>query len=343
MSKNEVKNFLVYSLPDEEAGVDVIVKAENIWISQKGMAELFNVNVPAISKHLNNIYDELELDRDATVSKMEIVRNEGNRNVKRTLEFYNLDAIISVGYRVNSYKATKFRIWATSVLKEYMQKGFVLDDERLKQGQSLFKEDYFKELLERVRSIRTSERRIWQQITDIFAECSIDYNKNAQITKDFYAMVQNKFHYAITGKTAAEIIESSADHTKESMGLTTWKNAPDGRILKGDVTIAKNYLSEKEIRKLERAVSGFFDYVEDLIEDKNTFTMEEFANSVNEFLAFRKYKILTDRGRISKADADKKAKSEYDEFNKFQKIVSDFDKEVKKQIDADRSGVQKNE
>ena len=251
--------------------------------------------------------------------------------------------ISSVGYRVNSYKATKFRIWATSVLKEYMQKGFVLDDERLKQGQSLFKEDYFKELLERVRSIRTSERRIWQQITDIFAECSIDYNKNAQITKDFYAMVQNKFHYAITGKTAAEIIESSADHTKESMGLTTWKNAPDGRILKGDVTIAKNYLSEKEIRKLERAVSGFFDYVEDLIEDKNTFTMEEFANSVNEFLAFRKYKILTDRGRISKADADKKAKSEYDEFNKFQKIVSDFDKEVKKQIDADRSGVQKNE
>jgi len=268
----EVTNFLIYNLPDEEAGVDVIVKDENIWISQKGMAELFDVNVPAISKHLNNIYDELELNRDATVSKMEIVRNEGNRNVKRALEFYNLDAIISVGYRVNSYKATKFRIWATSVLKEYMQKGFVLDDERLKQGQSLFKEDYFKELLERVRSIRTSERRIWQQITDIFAECSIDYNKNAQITKDFYSMVQNKFHYAITGKTAAEIIESSADHTKESMGLTTWKNAPDGRILKGDVTIAKNYLPEKEIRKLERAVSGFFDYVEDLIEDKNTFT-----------------------------------------------------------------------
>lgn len=209
----EVTNFLIYNLPDEEAGVDVIVKDENIWISQKGMAELFDVNVPAISKHLNNIYDELELNRDATVSKMEIVRNEGNRNVKRTLEFYNLDAIISVGYRVNSYKATKFRIWATSVLKEYMQKGFVLDDERLKQGQSLFKEDCFKELLERVRSIRTSERRIWQQITDIFAECSIDYNKNAQITKDFYSMVQNKFHYAITGKTAAEIIESSADHT----------------------------------------------------------------------------------------------------------------------------------
>ena len=213
MSKNEMKNFLVYSLPNEDVSVDIIVKDENIWISQKGMAELFDVNVPAISKHLNNIYDDLELDRDTTVSKMEIVQKEGNRNVKRTLEFYNLDAIISVGYRVNSYKATKFRIWATSVLKEYMKKGFVLDDERLKQGQSLFKEDYFKELLERVRSIRTSERRIWQQITDIFAECSIDYNNNAKITKDFYAMVQNKFHYAITGKTAAEIIESSADHT----------------------------------------------------------------------------------------------------------------------------------
>lgn len=330
MSKDKVKNFLVYSLPDEDVSIDIFVKDEDIWISQKGMAELFDVNVPAISKHLNNIYDELELDREATVSKMEIVRNEGNRNVKRTLEFYNLDAIISVGYRVNSYKATKFRIWATSVLKEYMRKGFVLDDERLKQGKSLFKEDYFKELLERVRSIRTSERRIWQQITDIFAECSIDYNKNAQITKDFYGMVQNKFHYAITGKTAAEIIESSADHTKENMGLTTWKNSPDGRILKGDVTIAKNYLTEKEIRKLERAVSGFFDYVEDLIEDKNTFTMEEFANSVNEFLEFRKYKILTDRGRISKKSADEKAKLEYDEFNKFQKIISDFDKEIRK-------------
>ena len=330
MSKNEMKNFLVYSLPNEDVSVDIIVKDENIWISQKGMAELFDVNVPAISKHLNNIYDDLELDRDTTVSKMEIVQKEGNRNVKRTLEFYNLDAIISVGYRVNSYKATKFRIWATSVLKEYMKKGFVLDDERLKQGQSLFKEDYFKELLERVRSIRTSERRIWQQITDIFAECSIDYNNNAKITKDFYAMVQNKFHYSITGKTAAEIIESFADHSKENMGLTTWKNAPDGRILKGDVTIAKNYLSEKEIRKLERAVSGFFDYVEDLIEDQNTFTMQEFANSVNEFLAFRKYEILNDRGRISKKSADEKAKSEYDEFNKFQKIVSDFDKEIKK-------------
>ena len=330
MSKNKVKNFLVYNLPDEDVSIDIFVKDEDIWISQKGMAELFDVNVPAISKHLNNIYDELELDREATVSKMEIVRKEGNRNVKRILDFYNLDAIISVGYRVNSYKATKFRIWATSVLKEYMRKGFVLDDERLKQGKSLFKEDYFKELLERVRSIRTSERRIWQQITDIFAECSIDYNKNAQITKDFYGMVQNKFHYAITGKTAAEIIESSADHTKENMGLTTWKNSPDGRILKGDVTIAKNYLTEKEIRKLERAVSGFFDYVEDLIEDKNTFTMEEFANSVNEFLAFRKYKILVDKGRISKKSADEKAKLEYDEFNKFQKIISDFDKEIRK-------------
>jgi len=325
---NQTTNFLIYNLPDEEVSVDTIVRDETIWVTQKTMAELFDVNVPAISKHLNNIYDDLELDRDTTVSKMEIVQREGNRDVKRAVEFYNLDAIISVGYRVNSYKATKFRIWATSVLKEYMKKGFALDDERLKQGKTLFREDYFKELLERVRSIRTSERRVWQQITDIFAECSIDYNKNAQITKDFYAMVQNKFHYAITGKTAAEIIESSADHTKENMGLTTWKNSPDGRILKGDVTIAKNYLSEKEIRKLERAVSGFFDYVEDLIEDENTFTMEEFAKSINEFLIFRKYKILTNRGRISKKTADEKAKLEYDEFNKFQKIVSDFDKEI---------------
>ena len=325
---NKDFNFLLYPLPNNEGRINVAIQDETVWLTQKAMAELFDVEIPAVSKHLSNIFEEGELSIEATVSKMEIVRNEGNRNVKRTLEFYNLDAIISVGYRVNSYKATKFRIWATSVLKEYMKKGFVLDDERLKQGQSLFKEDYFKELLERVRSIRTSERRIWQQITDIFAECSIDYNNNAKITKDFYAMVQNKFHYAITGKTAAEKIESFADHSKENMGLTTWKNAPDGRILKGDVTIAKNYLSEKEIIKLERAVSGFFDYVEDLIEDQNTFTMQEFANSVNEFLAFRKYEILNDRGRISKKSADEKAKSEYDEFNKFQKIVSDFDKEI---------------
>lgn len=327
----QTTNFLIYNLPDEKLSVDIIVKDETIWISQKGLSELFGIDRTGIGKHLKNIFSDGELDEKVVCANFAHTTEHGAIKGKTQVsnsKYYNLDAIISVGYRVNSFKATKFRIWATSVLKEYMKKGFVLDDERLKQGKNLFREDYFKELLERVRSIRTSERRIWQQITDIFAECSIDYNKNAQITKDFYSMVQNKFHYAITGKTAAEIIESFADHTKENMGLATWKNSPNGRILKEDVTIAKNYLSEKEIRKLERAVSGFFDYVEDLIEDQNTFTMEEFAKSVNEFLMFRKYKILNDKGRISKKTADKKAKMEYDEFNKFQKIVSDFDKEI---------------
>ena len=246
------------------------------------------------------------------------------------MQFYNLDAIISVGYRVNSRKATNFRIWATGILKEYMIKGFAIDDERLKQGKTAFGKDYFKELLERVRSIRASERRIWQQITDIFAECSIDYDKDSQITHDFYAMVQNKFHYAITGQTAAEIIDAKADHTKEHMGLFTWKNSPDGRILKSDVTVAKNYLNEKQIRQLERTVSGYFDYIEDLIERENTFTMAEFATSINEFLAFRKYDVLEGKGKISKKDADKKAAAEYDKFNKTQKITSDFDREVKR-------------
>jgi hypothetical protein len=296
------------------------------------MAELFDVGIPAISKHLSNIYEEGELQIDATVSKMEIVQNEGNRNIKRVLDFYNLDAIISVGYRVNSRKATNFRIWATSILKEYMTKGFAMDDERLKQGKTAFGKDYFKELLERVRSIRASERRIWQQITDIFAECSIDYDKNSETTKEFYATVQNKFHYAITGQTAAEIINSKVDRKKENMGLTTWKNSPDGRILKSDVIVGKNYLDEKQIKQLERTVSGYFDYIEDLIERENTFTMEEFNSSINEFLAFRRYDILEGKGKISKENADKKAIEEYIEFNKTQKINSDFDKEVKKML-----------
>ena len=326
---NNEFQFLIYRSAEEDVSVNAVIKDETIWLTQKAMAELFDVNVPAISKHLQNIFDEGELDRDSTVSKMEIVQQEGSRSVKRTMEFYNLDAIISVGYRVNSHKATKFRIWATSVLKEYMKKGFVLDDERLKQGTAVFGADYFRELLERVRSIRASERRIWQQITDIFAECSIDYDKTAQITKDFYAMVQNKFHFAITGQTAAEIVYSKADSTKENMGLTTWKNSPDGRILKSDVTIAKNYLSEKEIRQLERTVSGYFDYIEDLIERENTFTMTEFAESVNEFLSFRRYQILKDHGKISRQQALEKAGKEYDIFNKTQVIESDFDKEIK--------------
>ena len=322
--------YLMYNTPEGAVSISAVVKDETIWLTQKAMAELFAVEVPAISKHLANIYSDGELQAETTISKMEIVQIEGNRNVKRLVDFYNLDAIISVGYRVNSRKATQFRIWATGILKEYMTKGFALDDERLKQGKTAFGKDYFRELLERVRSIRASERRIWLQITDIFAECSIDYDKDADITKDFYAMVQNKFHYAITGKTAAEIIDTSADKTKDNMGLTTWKNAPDGRILKSDVTVAKNYLNEKQIRQLERTVTGYFDYIEDLIERENTFTMEEFADSINKFLAFRKYDILKGKGRISKTQADEKAKAEYDEFNKTQKIFSDFEKSLKR-------------
>jgi len=327
--------FIVYSTPNEDIRVSAAVRDETIWLTQKGMAELFGVGVPAITKHLQNIYDDGELRRESTVSKMEIVQSEGGRSVKRQVDFYNLDAIISVGYRVNSRRATQFRIWATGVLKEYMVKGFALDDERLKQGKTLFGKDYFRELLERVRSIRASERRIWQQITDIFAECAFDYDRNSEITRNFYAMVQNKFHFAITGQTAAEIVYTHADSRKEHMGLVTWKNAPDGRILKSDAAIAKNYLQEKEIRQLERTVSGYFDYIEDLIERENTFTMEEFAASINEFLAFRRYQILPDgeKGRISAADAKNKAAMEYDEFNRTQPIVSDFDKAVKKLAD----------
>ena len=324
MMNNELQ-FLIYSTPEENVLVDVVVKDENIWVTQKAMAELFGVKVPAISKHLKNIFEEGELQQKSTISKMEIVQSEGTRNIKRLVDFYNLDAIISVGYRVNSHKATKFRIWATQILKEYMQKGFAMDDERLKQGKTFFGKDYFRELLERVRSIRASERRIWQQITDIFAECSLDYDEKSPITHQFYATVQNKFHYAITKQTAAEIVYNNADHTKENMGLTTWKNAPDGRILKSDVTIAKNYLSEKEIRQLERAVTGYFDYIEDLIERENTFNMEQFSASINEFLAFRRYDILPDKGKVSHKDAVAKAHAEYDIFNKTQRIVSDFD------------------
>lgn len=321
--------FLIYNTPEGDISVNAVVKDETIWLTQKAMAELFDVGVPAISKHLANIYTDGELDESSTISKMEIVQQEGSRSIKRNTDFYNLDAIISVGYRVNSKRATNFRIWATGILKEYMIKGFAMDDERLKQGKTAFGKDYFKELLERVRSIRASERRIWLQITDIFAECSIDYDKHAEITKEFYAMVQNKFHFAITGQTAAEIIDAKSDHTKDHMGLTTWKNSPDGRILKSDVMIAKNYLTEKQIQQLERAVTGYFDYIEDLIERENTFTMEEFAQSVNEFLAFRKYDILKGKGKISKKQADHKAKNEYDEFNKTQEINSDFDREIK--------------
>ena len=326
---NEIQ-YTLYSIDSEDIKVKVAIKDETIWVTQRGMAELFDVNVSAISKHLANIYAEGELSQPATVSKMEIVQTEGTRQVTRLIDFYNLDAVISVGYRVNSRRATQFRIWATGILKEFIKKGFVLDDERLKQGESVFGKDYFRELLERVRSIRASERRIWQQITDIFAECSIDYDKDSPVTQEFYATVQNKFHYAITGQTAAEIVYSKADSSKEHMGLATWKNSPDGRILKSDVTIAKNYLDEKQIRRLERAVSGFFDYVEDLIENERAFTMQQFAEAINAFLEFRQYKILQVKGSVSRVDAERKATSEYDIFNKTQQITSDFDQEVKK-------------
>lgn len=317
--------FLIYNTPEEQVSVDVIVKDETIWVTQRTMAELFGCSSDNISLHLKNIYASDELQENSTTEEFSVVRKEGSRNIKRKVTFYNLDAIISVGYRVNSSKATKFRIWATQVLKEYIQKGFAMDDERLKQGKTVFGKDYFRELLERVRSIRASERRIWQQITDIFAECSIDYDKNSEETRSFYAMVQNKFHYAIVGQTAAEIIYSKADRTKEHMGLTTWKNAPEGRVLKSDVAVAKNYLNAKEIRQLERAVTGYFDYIEDLIERENTFDMKEFAASVNEFLAFRRYDILPDKGKVSRQQALEKAYAEYDAFNKTQKITSDFD------------------
>jgi len=331
--RSNAAEFLKFTWQAGEDGVEVRIQDETVWLSQKLMAALFDCTIENIILHLKSIFADGELDETATTKDFLVVQTEGNRSVNRPIRHYNLDAIISVGYRVNSAKATQFRIWATKTLKEYITKGFVLDDERLKQGKTVFGTDYFRELLDRVRSIRASERRIWQQITDIFAECSTDYNKNSQLTKDFYAMVQNKFHFAIAGQTAAEIIYSKADKNKEYMGLTTWKNSPDGRILKSDVTIAKNYLSETEIRRLERAVTGYFDYIEDLIEQENTFTMEEFAASVNEFLSFRRFKILSNKGKISKIKADKKAEAEYDEFNKTQKIVSDFDKEVKKIIE----------
>ena len=326
---NELQ-FVLYSIDQEDIKVKVAVKDETIWVTQRGMAELFGCTSDNISLHLKNIYADGELSEISTTEDFSVVQSEGSRQVTRSVRFYNLDAIISVGYRVNSHRATQFRIWATSVLKEFIKKGFVLDDERLKQGETVFGKDYFRELLERVRSIRASERRIWQQITDIFAECSIDYDKNSPVTQEFYATVQNKFHYAITGQTAAEIVYSKADSSKEHMGLTTWKNSPDGRILKSDVTIAKNYLDEKQIRRLERTVSGFFDYVEDLIEDNHTFTMQQFAESINAFLEFRQYKILQGKGTVSKLDAERKATSEYDIFNKTQQITSDFDQEVKK-------------
>lgn len=323
-------NFILYTTPEGEVKLNVFLENETIWLTQKSMSILFDTTPQNITIHLKNVFESAELEEEATCKEFLQVQIEGGREVSRKQKMYNLDVIISVGYRVNSAKATQFRIWATKALKEYIIKGFVLDDNRLKQGEAVFSKDYFKELLERVRSIRSSERRIYQQITDIFAECSIDYDPQSEITKDFYSMVQNKFHFAITGKTAAEIIYKSANATSENMGLTTWKNAPEGRILKSDTTIAKNYLQEKEIKQLERTVTGYFDYIESLIERENTFTMEGLAISVDKFLNFNEFKILDGKGKISHSKALSKAGEEYDQFNKTQRIISDFDKEVKK-------------
>lgn len=326
MNEN-LKQFILFTAPSGEIRVNVLLENESLWLSQKSIAELFGVQRPAITKHLLNIFESEEL---AEISVSSILEHTADDGKKYNTKFYNLDVIISVGYRVNSTKATQFRIWATKALKEYIIKGFVLDDNRLKHGQTFFGKDYFKELLQRVRSIRASERRIYQQVTDIFAECCIDYDKSADVTKNFYATIQNKFHFAITGKTAAEIIYIKANKQNENMGLTSWKNSPVGRVLKQDVVVAKNYLEEKEIKQLERTVSSYFDYIEGLIERENTFTMSQLAESVNKFLNFNDYKILEGKGKVSKMQADKKAIQEYDVFNKTQKIISDFDKEIKK-------------
>lgn len=326
LPSDELSEFILYTDPSGKVKVEIFVLNETVWLTQQRIAELFGVDRTVVTKHLNNIFKEGELNKDSVSAIFAHTANDG-KNYKTN--FYNLDAIISVGYRVNSTKATQFRIWATNTLKEFIIKGFVLDDERLKEGKKLFGKDYFKELLERIRSIRANERRIYQQITDIFQECSIDYDKNSEITKNFYAMVQNKFHYAITGHTAAEIIYLNADSTKPNMGLKTWKNSPDGRIIKSDTTVAKNYLNEDEIKQLERTVSSYFDYIEGLVERRTTFTMEALAESVNKFLEFNEYRILDGKGTRSQKQAENKAFAEYDVFNKTQKIESDFDKMVK--------------
>ncbi len=330
--QDELTEFLLYTTPNSDIKVETYLHDETLWLPQKRIAELFGVQRPAITKHLKNIFESGELIEEEVSSILEHTTIHGaieGKTQTKEVKYYNLDVILSVGYRVNSIQATHFRIWATNILKEYIIKGFAMDDDRLKNGK-YFGKDYFRELLERVRSIRTSERRIYQQITDIFTECSIDYDKNSPITREFYATVQNKFHYAITGQTSAEIIYEKADKTKPFMGLSTWKNSPDGRVLKSDTVIAKNYLSEEAIKELESAIGGYFDYIERMIKKHTTFTMETLANSVNKFLEFNEYEILQNNGTISRTQAEQKAFGEYEAFNKIQKIESDFDKEMQK-------------
>lgn len=339
--QDQASDFLLYTAPSGTVKVEVLLSNETIWLTQERMAALFGVQRPAITKHLKNIFDSGELQEDVVVSILEHTTEHGaiaGKTQTKQVKYYNLDAVISVGYRVNSAQATQFRIWATKLIKEYIIKGFAMDDEQLKNGR-YFGKDYFKELLERVRSIRASERRVYQQITDIFAECSIDYDPRSKTTQQFYAHVQDKFHFAITGHTAAEIIALKADASKPLMGMSTYKNAPEGRVLKSDTIVAKNYLSENEIKQLERAVSAFFDYIEGIIERRNTFTMERFAESVDKFLTFNEYEILEGYGTVSRRHAEQRAHAEYDQFNKQQRIESDFDREIKKRLSRQDKGI----
>lgn len=324
---------LLYSDESGKEYISVVFKDETFWLTQKAMAELFAVNVPAVSKHLQNIYEEGELERSSTVSKMETVQQEGERQVKRTVDHYNLDAIIAVGYRVNSKKATRFRQWATKTLKEYIQKGFVLNDDLMKNGRP-FGRDYFDELLERIREIRASERRAYQKIADVFEQCSYDYDKNSETTKAFYAFVQNKLHYAVTGKTAAELISERATLDSPTMGLTTWKGAPDGKILKSDTLVAKNYLNEKELSRLNRLVTMFIDYAELMAEDEQLMSMQDWLDETDRFLENNRRKVLDGKGRISREAAAKKVGVIYDEFRKKQDAayISDFDREMAKYL-----------
>ncbi|PIZ93869.1 MAG: cell filamentation protein Fic [Candidatus Magasanikbacteria bacterium CG_4_10_14_0_2_um_filter_41_10] len=322
----QFSQFLLYNSPEGGVNMEVYIYDETVWLSQKMMAELFGVDIRTISEHLQNIFKLAELSEKTVIRNFRTTASDGKTY---EVNFYNLDAIISVGYRVNSKQATHFRRWATSVLRDYIIKGFAMDDELLKNGTRLGK-DYFKELLERIRSIRASERRMYQQITDLFAECSIDYDKDADITHDFYAMVQNKFHFAITGKTAAEKIYESVNRDAPYMGLKTWKKSPDGRVVKTDTSVAKNYLDEDEIKSLERVVTGYFDYIERLVENQTVLDMQGLSESINKFLEFNEYRVLDDKGKVSMDMAKKKAGLEYDAFNKTQRIESDFDKVVKK-------------
>jgi len=325
--------IVLYQVEDTNICVNVVFKDETFWMTQKAMAELFDVNVPAISKHLSNIFEEGELFKEATVSKMEIVQMEGNRKVKREPEFYNLDAIIAVGYRVNSKKATRFRQWATKTLKDYITKGFVLNDDMLKNGKP-FGKDYFDELLERIREIRASERRAYQKITDVFEQCSYDYDKNSDITKAFYAFVQNKLHFAVTGKTAAELVYERVNAEKPAMGLTTWKDAPDGKILKRDISVAKNYLNEKELSRLNRLVTMFIDYAELMAEDEVLMSMQDWVEQTNQFLRNNRREVLEGKGKVSHDMAMKKAEKEYEIFwvKQDQEYVSEFDREVERYL-----------